>query len=76
MKLFIVLLLLLMGLMALRRSLSRYMQPGRPSPRDGQRKAREEARRREGEVTIDTSRSRQGMSDDESGEYVDYEEVK
>ncbi len=76
MKLLVVLFLIILGLMAIRRSLVRFMHPGPPpSPRDRRHHARDEARKREGDVTIDTSGTRKGNSGAD-GDYVDYEELK
>ena len=44
--------------------------------KDEQNRYREEAKKREGQVTIDTSRSTSKNKNNDDGEYVDYTEIK
>jgi hypothetical protein len=77
MKVFIIIVLILLGLRALRKNIyfSVYSDLNRKM-NDEMNRQREEAKRREGRVTIDTSQSSIRNKHDDDGEYVDYTEIK
>ena len=67
----------MLGIMALRRRISFYTNSSQnKDTRDTRRQAMEEARRREGEVSIDTDGRQQGKGGRDDDDYADYEEVK
>lgn len=66
MKAVVILILIILGIMALRKNSKVVIQRHRSHP----------APKKEGEVTLDTSGSKHKNKNREDGEYVDYTEVK
>jgi hypothetical protein len=67
MKALVVLILIVLSLLALRKNMRIIIFRNQP-PREN--------RKKEGEVTLDTSRSKQKSNPRQDGEYVDYTEIK
>lgn len=77
MKVILIIILVILGIMALKKKIrfSAYSDLTRKMNEE-QNRYREEARKREGQVTIDTSKSAFKNKNKDDGEYVDYTEIK
>ena len=77
MKVLIIILLIVLAIRVLRKNIyfSVYSDLSRKMNEE-QNRYREEAKKREGQVTIDTSRSSSKNKNNDDGEYVDYSEIK
>ena len=77
MKIILVIILVILGIRVLRKNIyfSVYSNLHRKMNEE-QNRYREEARKREGQVTIDTSQSAFKNKNNDDGEYVDYTEIK
>ena len=77
MKFLVILILVILAIRVLRKNIyfSVYSDLSRKMNEE-QNRYREEARKREGQVTIDTSKSAFKNKNNDDGEYVDYTEIK
>lgn len=77
MKVILIIILVILGLRVFRKNIhfSVYTDLNRKKNEE-QKRYREEAKKREGQVTIDTSKSAFKNKNDDDGEYVDYTEIK
>ncbi|HKR06501.1 MAG TPA: hypothetical protein VJY62_17840 [Bacteroidia bacterium] len=77
MKVLLIIILVILAIRVLRKNIyfSVYSDLSRKMNKE-QNRYREETRKREGQVTIDTSQSASKNKDKDDGEYVDYTEIK
>ena len=77
MKVILIIILVILAIRVIRKNIyfSVYSNLSRKMNEE-QNRFREEAKKREGQVTIDTSRSANKNRNNDDGEYVDYTEIK
>ena len=77
MKFLVILILVILAIRVLRKNIYFSVYSDLNSKKnEEQKRYREEAKKREGQVTIDTSQSVFKNKNDDDGEYVDYTEIK